>query len=170
MKPRSTEHGLLHVGHYSEDGSKIRKLCLVDEDGDPVDEPWKVLSVRQPWAWAIVEAGKDVENRSRPTKHRGPLAIHVSTFHKWHEIAVDAQSMSGLIRQTSLTRGDLEKSLGCVIGIVDVVDCIRDSSSRWAIPGQWHWVLDNQRRVRPVPIVGRLGIFEREIELEELKR
>lgn len=26
--------------------------------------PAKALSVRQPWAWAILHAGKDVENRS----------------------------------------------------------------------------------------------------------
>jgi hypothetical protein len=29
------------------------------------------LSVRQPWAWAIVSGYKDVENRSWPTNYRG---------------------------------------------------------------------------------------------------
>ena len=36
----------------------------------------KVLSVRQPWAWAIIHGGKDVENRNWDTKFRGRLAIH----------------------------------------------------------------------------------------------
>lgn len=42
----------------------------------------KLLTVRQPWAWALAvadgnrQAGKDTENRSRLTSHRGPVAIH----------------------------------------------------------------------------------------------
>lgn len=38
----------------------------------------KALSLRQPWAWAVVHGYKDVENRSWSTKHRGPLLIHAS--------------------------------------------------------------------------------------------
>ena len=34
------------------------------------------LSVRQPWAWAIVNGFKDVENRSWATAYRGPLLLH----------------------------------------------------------------------------------------------
>lgn len=38
----------------------------------------RVLTVRQPWAWAIVHGGKDVENRVRNIAgaYRGPIAIH----------------------------------------------------------------------------------------------
>jgi ASCH domain len=36
------------------------------------------LSVRQPWAWLIVNGVKDNENRSWRTDHRGPLLIHAS--------------------------------------------------------------------------------------------
>src|SRR5512135_2097795 len=38
----------------------------------------KALSVRQPWANAIM-LGKDVENRSRYFAHRGLLLIHASS-------------------------------------------------------------------------------------------
>jgi hypothetical protein len=38
----------------------------------------KALTVKQPWAWAIVMGYKDVENRSRRTNHRGPLLIHAA--------------------------------------------------------------------------------------------
>ena len=38
----------------------------------------KALSVRQPWAWAIAAAGKDVENRTWRTDYRGLIAIHAS--------------------------------------------------------------------------------------------
>ena len=38
----------------------------------------KALSVRQPWAWAIIYAGKDVENRTWPTRYRGFVIVHAS--------------------------------------------------------------------------------------------
>lgn len=45
----------------------------------------KALSVRQPWAWAILHAGKRIENRERKDgampavcHHEGPLLIHAS--------------------------------------------------------------------------------------------
>jgi hypothetical protein len=38
----------------------------------------RALTVQQPWAWAIVHGGKDVENRTRNLagSYRGPVAIH----------------------------------------------------------------------------------------------
>ena len=38
----------------------------------------KAITVRQPWAWAIMHDGKDVENRSRNIAgtYRGPVVIH----------------------------------------------------------------------------------------------
>jgi len=42
----------------------------------------KALSVRQPWAWLIVNAYKDIENRDWATKLRGRIWIHAST----HEV------------------------------------------------------------------------------------
>jgi hypothetical protein len=40
----------------------------------------RILTVRQPWAWAIIHGGKDVENRVRNIAgaYRGPVAIHVA--------------------------------------------------------------------------------------------
>lgn len=40
----------------------------------------KALTVRQPWAWALIHGGKDIENRSRNLfgVHRGDVAIHAS--------------------------------------------------------------------------------------------
>ena len=38
----------------------------------------KCLSILQPWAWAIIHGGKDVENRTWRTAYRGPLLIHAS--------------------------------------------------------------------------------------------
>lgn len=38
----------------------------------------KVLSIRQPWAWLIVNGHKDIENRTWTTRFRGPIPIQAS--------------------------------------------------------------------------------------------
>lgn len=49
-----------------------------------------------------------------------------------------------------------------VIGMVELVDIVRDSKSPWAEPGQYHWVLKNAEWFkRPIiGITGKLGLFE----------
>lgn len=43
-------------------------------------EPLKALSIRQPWAHAIVHLGKTIENRDwRGCSYRGPILIHASS-------------------------------------------------------------------------------------------
>jgi len=39
----------------------------------------RALSLRQPWAWLVVNGYKEIENRSRRTNHRGALLIHASS-------------------------------------------------------------------------------------------
>ncbi|MNQ62267.1 ASCH domain protein [compost metagenome] len=45
----------------------------------------KALSIRQPWAWLIIHGGKDVENRSWHTKHRGRFLVHAAKGMTKHE-------------------------------------------------------------------------------------
>lgn len=128
----------------------------------------RVISVRQPWAWAIFNAGKDVENRSFRIDP-GPLAIHVSKFNRWSEI----ERNLGLIalrvpRLVMPSRKELEQQMGSIIGVVDVVDCIRDSLSRWAESGKWHWQLENSQLVHPAPTKGMLSMFNYPGSLELL--
>ena len=40
------------------------------------DLEMRALSIRQPWAWLIVNGHKDIENRSWRTKYRGPFLVH----------------------------------------------------------------------------------------------
>jgi hypothetical protein len=110
------------------------------------------VTVRQPWAWAIIHAGKDVENRTWSTEHRGPLAIHAAT-------KTDPNGDVFLSR-LGYDPSDDELVLGAVIGIVDMVACVRNGNSPWAVDGQWHWVLRNPRPIKPVRYRGQQGLFE----------
>src|SRR4051812_32107461 len=46
---------------------------------NPLPEPPRVLSLKQPWAWTVATGKKRVENRTWSTKYRGPIYIHASS-------------------------------------------------------------------------------------------
>jgi hypothetical protein len=111
----------------------------------------KALSVRQPWANAIL-LGKDVENRSRYFAHRGLMLIHASS-HLDYRARRDP-------RIKALPSNELV--FGHLIGLVTLVDCVETSNSVWADRSvRWKLILANPRRLtRPVPYKGRLTLFD----------
>lgn len=121
----------------------------------------RVLTVRQPWAWAMFSVRpKDVENRSWTTDYRGPIAIHAATADAKRE-ANAWPAMQQLLTHYGIAPEDSTLHLvrGAVIGVVDLVDIRDDSSSPWAMPGFHHWVLENPRRLpEPSYIRGQQGL------------
>lgn len=113
----------------------------------------RVLTVRQPWAWAIICSSKDVENRSQPINLRATVAVHAGAadpgpvLQEWDRRWGPKPDSEELVR-------------GAVIGVVDIVGCRQDSRSKWAFPGEHHWLLANPRRLRkPIPATGKLGFW-----------
>ena len=54
---------------------------------------------------------------------------------------------------------DAERS--AIIGVVELVDCTQERTSRWHEEGSWGWYLAGARRFRkPVPMKGQRGLFE----------
>jgi hypothetical protein len=107
----------------------------------------KAISIRQPWAWGILHAGKDIENRSWEWNYRGPFAIHAPATldpfdHRWPR---------GVARPDPKTL-----TLRAIVGVVDIVDVVQRSSSPWWLRGQLGWVLANPRPL-PRPIPYKLG-------------
>jgi hypothetical protein len=50
---------------------------------------------------------------------------------------------------------------GCIVGSVELVDCVQDSKSPWAEEGMWHWVLrDPVLREKPIRVPGSLGLWK----------
>lgn len=41
-----------------------------------MNEPMRAITVQQPWAWAIAERHKPIENRGQNVTYRGEVAIH----------------------------------------------------------------------------------------------
>lgn len=133
---------------------------------------YKVLSVRQPYASLLVNGIKDVENRSRRTNYRGTVLIHagakvhdvVSFLKTRHEFTVEEIAM-----MTQMNEVEENDFFGCIVGSVEIVDCVQDSTSEWAERGQWHWVCRNAKVfAQPIRNVkGRLGLWEWERSINE---
>lgn len=118
----------------------------------------KALSVRQPWAWAIIHANKDIENRGWPLYYRGDILIHAgkNCTKKEYQLAKEfCQSMGVSVPELK------ELRRGQIIGIVSIVSCQYSLvSSGWGMPGQYHWEVKNPRETIPIPYIGQLKIFD----------
>jgi hypothetical protein len=121
--------------------------------------PRKALSIQQPWAWAILYAGKRVENRSWYTRFRGRIWIHAG-------LHVDSDSIEDLadeIRRVPEPRPPAFR--GAIVGQARIVDCIRAQDvpaeqRSWA-NGPWCFILEDVEPVAaPIPLKGRLGLFD----------
>src|SRR6478752_931390 len=86
------------------------------------------ISVHQPWAWAILHAGKNVENRSWRTNHRGPLLIHAAKSSRSYvdQRRVDWPGRYGV----ELPKWE-DLVTGALLGLVDVLYCVRPE---WVLP------------------------------------
>lgn len=125
------------------------------------DLPPLALSVRQPWAWAIIHGGKTIENRSMGAIKSGHMdcrriCIHAAASMKRdeYEWAVWRLDRHGVI----CPRPD-DLVFGAIIGTVDVTDIITESTSEW-FGGQAGLVLKTPVAVSPIPAKGALGYFQ----------
>ena len=114
----------------------------------------KVLTVKQPWAWLIVQGFKDIENRTWVTNYRGPLLIQASAHRS-------SKRYTAEVHEFARARGvELPETFeqGGIVGIVELIDCVREHQSPW-FEGPVGWVLENARELPFVPCCGRLGLF-----------
>lgn len=139
----------------------------------------RALTVRQPYAWAIIHGQKDVENRTRNLagSYRGPVAITASVKPDReaqfpHDVAIPLRGMEALTGR------------GVILGVVNLVDVHRDQIMRgtslhccsspewhggppcpgpcspWAEARSYHLVLANPCPLpTPIPVRGRLGLW-----------
>lgn len=131
----------------------------------PAGLPTIALSIRQPWAWFILHAGKDIENRTWPLPARfdgQPVLIHAGKWFNASEIVeiFDEVNDQRIARagQANVTLNQLKEQCG---GIVGVATLSRGpaSGSPWASPGGYHWRVTDARPLPFMPCRGSLGFF-----------
>lgn len=131
----------------------------------PIDLPSRALSLRLPWDFAILEMGKDIENRSRSHSYRGPVLIHASSWWNADDIeddfrfCIDTACSQGTWLARTLSTPEMKKRHGKIVGMVEVVDCVTTSSSPWFF-GPVGFTLRNPVVFKnPVACKGALGFF-----------
>ena len=135
----------------------------------------KALSIRQPWVWAILHAGKRIENRKRRTHYRGTILLHASQgmtvddcCQAWDYIRSATDSpfsrYRDIVRLQSGIAAVQRFPRGAIVGVAALVDCI-DSQPIDTEQAQWWtgpigWVLSDVIAFeRPIPCKGVLGLW-----------
>lgn len=118
------------------------------------------LSIRQPWAWLIVNGHKDIENRDWSTVFRGRFLVHAGKTMTRRDYDEYLHPMLHTHPLVSLPDFDsLRAQCGGFVGWSTVTDCVREHPSEWKQPGSYGFVLRDSKPMPFVPWKGRLGWF-----------
>jgi hypothetical protein len=109
------------------------------------------ISIRQPWAWLIVNGLKDIENRTWATRYRGPLFIHAGK-------SIPYESECEEIEERFQVKLPASYDLGGFVGKAHLDDCVTSHKSKWFF-GPFGFVLSRAVVIPFVPWTGRLGLF-----------
>lgn len=111
----------------------------------------KAISIKQPWAYLILNGYKPLENRSWRTKIRGRVLIHAGKE----------------IDEEAVKRFEITEYLptGCILGSVEIEDTIPSNhpdivNNPWNNFAGWCWSLKNPEKITPFKYKGQLGFFD----------
>lgn len=131
--------------------------------------PVYALSVRQPWAHAIIHLGKDIENRDWSKHHevslcfRGRVALHTGKGLGKAEYAEAAESIDFIMGEGKCPPAvDLRR--GGIIGSVEVVDIVKRGPPREPERSPWFCgpyalILRDPQPCGFIPCIGQLGFW-----------
>jgi hypothetical protein len=126
-----------------------------------VSEIQRAISIRQPFAWAVIHAGKDVENRSETAiRAYRPAVGHRVYIHTSKGMTADEYERAVKFMASIGVRCPApdELQFGGVIGSVLVVDVVERHRSRW-FHGPFALVLADPKPEPFMPVRGQVGLF-----------
>jgi len=131
----------------------------------------KVITIKQPFASLIAAGYKKYEFRTWKTKYRGEVLIHAG-------IGIDKEAMK------RYEYFNLEYPSGVIIAKVNITDCIsidekfkeylrkKDRTIYYGVLNDenykgYGFKLENVKFIKPIPIKGKLGLWNYEGEIVE---
>ena len=149
----------------------VRKRRQRPVSAPPTATPRPVLSVRQPWAWALLHGGKTIENRTWSTRYRGRIWIHAGMRENRdvidEAVRLVAQSWKSSPRR-ALEHYRAHDQRGAILGSVILIDCCwldeltpNDPlrSNPWVGGDPCLWRVKDPELCKPWPTPGRLGLW-----------
>jgi hypothetical protein len=122
----------------------------------------KALTIRQPWAWLIVNGHKDIENRTWPSYRRGPILIHASkgmTRAEYEEVADMLAWQPGIYEQKIELPAFEALERGGIVGMATIAGCVTKSDSPWFF-GPHGFLLRDVQKLPFIEFKGALGFFD----------
>ncbi|HEY5835036.1 hypothetical protein [Streptomyces sp.] len=153
----------------------------------------RALTVKQPYAFAIAEGFKPIENRTRRTNHRGKIYLHASKAPR-KGVSIVRYSRDAARRLDELGgSGNFwnavdavpsrfytpHSTLACsaVIATARITGCHRagdgclPACEAWGEPDAWHWEISDARPLATaVPAKGFLGLWRPPVSLVQAVR
>jgi len=143
----------------------------------------KALSIRAPWWWFILYAGKDIENRPWNCHKRGPIAIQASTWWNTEQVANEFITMQAELKrlglwnvtgwipphndETLLYWSDIKDMGGHVVGTTEIINCVQKSDSPWFFGPNGILLANSAPIAEPFLCKGKLSFFDVPFELED---
>ena len=131
----------------------------------------RALSVRQPWAWAIVQGLKPWENRPRRFNYRGPLLIHASQAAREKDYLFAVELIESLTGKSPPARSAIER--GGIVGAAELTDCaepLDGDDGEWRGEGSFGLRFEKAITLPFRPCAGALGLFKVELTGDETAR
>lgn len=116
----------------------------------------KALSIRQPWAWLIVNGFKKPENRTWKRKHPDRCLVHTGKTFDQEGYDWVCENFKGLAVLMPDPDG-FER--GGIVGVVDIIDCVDHLDDPFFF-GPYAYVCDNAQPCKLVECNGQLGFFD----------
>lgn len=120
----------------------------------------KILSIRQPWAWLIVNRHKPVENREWPSGYRGKLYIHAGKTMTKSDYEACKLFMAGFTDLQIPPMEELER--GGIVGSAWMDGHVTRCDSEW-FTGPYGFVMRDAKALPFRLLKGMLGLFTAEV-------
>jgi len=121
---------------------------------------YTVLSLPPISAWALLFADKDVESRGWSTTQRGRVLVHAANERA--SLRESQARRAEVCFLAGLPPSALPRILArcAILGSVELVDCVEEARSKWAVPGKQHWIFRDPR-----PLSAPIQDIEAELDL-----
>lgn len=140
------------------DKARSAEPTIGDALGRPEGVPRTALSVRQPWAWALIYGGKDVENRTEASVRMGGMRAHIGKRIAIHaskgmtrEEYDSAKGFMATIGVECPAAADLLR--GGIIGTAYVASVVAEHTSPWFFGPRALCLIHPE----PTPFIGAQG-------------